>query len=300
MCPGIRFPLMTRDGSVPAPTEPGFRCRVLPWVAGPPPMPYRCTTPWNPRPLVVPVTLTVSPAAKIATVMVSPDFGDSPATPNSRSTDGAASTPAALAWPASAFGVRVAFFSPKPSCTLPSFTWKTRQGPASITVHGTLSPFSMKTLVMPSLRPISPLVMASPHLDLDIHPCGQVELGQGVHGLRTRIVDVEQPFVGAELELLAALLVDMRAPQHRPALDLRRERDGAGHLRAGLLGGPRVVSGGLVEHAVVERLQSDPDLASHLRPRSSVFRAEAAGADVRQSRASVLTVLRQDLGDDAG
>jgi large subunit ribosomal protein L3 len=28
--------------------EPGFRCRVLPWVAGPPPKPWRCTTPWKP------------------------------------------------------------------------------------------------------------------------------------------------------------------------------------------------------------------------------------------------------------
>ena len=53
MWPGIRFPLMTRDGSVPGLIEPGFRCRVLPWVAGPPPKPWRCTTPWNPRPLVV-------------------------------------------------------------------------------------------------------------------------------------------------------------------------------------------------------------------------------------------------------
>src|SRR5688572_15249603 len=181
------------------------------------------------------------------TVMVSPVFGDSPATSNSFSTDGAASRPAAFAGAISALGVRVAFFSPKPSWTAPSLTCRTRQGPASITVHGTLVPSSAKTRVIPSFRPMSPLVMASPHLDLDIHPGGQVELGQGVHRLRTRIVDVEQPLVGAELELLTALLVDVRAAQHRPPFDLGGERDRPGHLRAGLLGGTHDVSGGLVE-----------------------------------------------------
>jgi len=36
MWPGIRFPLMMRDGSVPGAIEPGLRCRVLPCVSGPP------------------------------------------------------------------------------------------------------------------------------------------------------------------------------------------------------------------------------------------------------------------------
>src|SRR5207302_64249 len=37
MWPGIRLPLMMRDGSVPGAIDPGLRCRVLPWVSGPPP-----------------------------------------------------------------------------------------------------------------------------------------------------------------------------------------------------------------------------------------------------------------------
>src|SRR6201986_5368041 len=46
-------------------------------------------------------------------------------------------------------------------------------------------------------------------LDLDVDARGEVELHQRVHGLRGRIDDVEQALVGAHLELLAALLVDM-------------------------------------------------------------------------------------------
>src|SRR6266487_496145 len=36
MCPGIRLPLMMRDGSVPGAMDPGLRWRVLPCVSGPP------------------------------------------------------------------------------------------------------------------------------------------------------------------------------------------------------------------------------------------------------------------------
>src|SRR5690349_3384082 len=87
---GIRLPLMTRDRSVPGLIEPGFRCRVLPWVAGPPPKPWRCTTPWNPRPLVVPVTFTSSPAAKMSTFTSAPGASASPlAAAKVRSTWGA-------------------------------------------------------------------------------------------------------------------------------------------------------------------------------------------------------------------
>src|SRR3954452_7596486 len=67
---------MTRDGSVPGPIEPGRRCFVLPCVFGPPPKPQRFTTPWKPRPFVVPVTFTVSPGAKIVTSILSPTLCD--------------------------------------------------------------------------------------------------------------------------------------------------------------------------------------------------------------------------------
>ena len=62
---------MMRDGSVPGPIEPGRRCFVLPCVFGPPPKPWRFTTPWKPRPFVVPVTFTVSPGVNTPTVLAS-------------------------------------------------------------------------------------------------------------------------------------------------------------------------------------------------------------------------------------
>src|SRR5512138_893571 len=270
MWPGIRLPLMTRDGSVPGLIEPGFRWRVLPWVAGPPPNPWRCTTPWNPRPLVVPVTFTSSPAAKMSTFTSAPGARPSPlAAAKVRSTCGATSSPAFLAWPSSALVARDFRRAPKPSCTPPSRTCTTRQGPASITVTGTAVPSSWKTRVIPSFRPISPLVISRARLfdlDLDVHPGGQVELRQRIHRLRTRIVDVQEPLVRAQLELLPALLIDVRAPEHGPALGLDRQRDRARDLGPGLLGGAHDVRGGLIEHDVVESLEADANLLRHLNP----------------------------------
>ena len=54
---------------------------------------------------------------------------------------------------------------------------------------------------------LPPLVL---QLDLDVDAGGEVELHQRVDRLRRRIDDVEQALVGADLELLAALLVDVR------------------------------------------------------------------------------------------
>src|SRR2546428_600114 len=158
MWPGIRLPLMIREGSVPGAIEPGLRCRVLPWVSGPPPKWWRCTTPWKPRPLVTPLTLTRSPAAKIATVPASPALGGSPARAKLSSTRGAVSRPARLTCPAMAFGVRFALRAPKPGCTRVSVTCTTGHGPASMTVTGTWAPSSPKTRVMPSFLPISPFM----------------------------------------------------------------------------------------------------------------------------------------------
>jgi hypothetical protein len=47
-------------------------------------------------------------------------------------------------------------------------------------------------------------------LDLDVDACGEVELHKCVDRLRCRIDDIEEPLVRAHLELLTALLVDVR------------------------------------------------------------------------------------------
>src|SRR3546814_7228771 len=65
----------------------------------------------------------------------------------------------------------------------------------------------------------------SGQLDFHVHARGEVELHQRVDRLRGGLHDVEQPLVGAHLELLARLLVDVRTAVHGELLDTRRQRD---------------------------------------------------------------------------
>src|SRR5262249_11870572 len=140
------------------------------------------------------------------------------------------------------------------------------------TVTGTCSPASVKTRVIPSFCAITPerigmflTACAWPlELDLDVDAGREGELHQRVPGLRGRIDDVEQALVGAHLELLAALLVDVRRAVDGEFLDLGRQRDGPAHLCAGALGGRHDLARRRVENAVIERLQPDADvLAVH-------------------------------------
>src|SRR5439155_904095 len=109
------------------------------------------------------------------------------------------------------------------------------------------------------------------HLDFDIHARRQIELRQRVDRLGARVHDVDQPLVGLQLELLAALLVDVRAAQHRPHLPLRGQRDGSRHLRARLLRRADDVRRGLVDERVVECFQANPNFSRH-RYLGSYFR----------------------------
>src|SRR5688572_10466959 len=110
-----------------------------------------------------------------------------------------------------------------------------------MTVTGTARPSSVYTCVMPTFLPMIPWtdmrlplcsrqstvdrrqfallgVLLAESLDLHVHAGGEVQLHEGVDGLRARLEDVQQPLVGADLELLAALLVHVRRAQHRPAV----------------------------------------------------------------------------------
>src|SRR5687768_17290707 len=134
-----------------------------------------------------------------------------------------------------------------------------------MTVTGTTAPDSSKIWVIPSLRPMIPDI-SSPlvHLDLDVHPGRQIQLGEGVDGLRARIEDVDDALVRLQLELLAALLVHVRRPQDGPPLNPRGERDRAADAGAGLLRRADDVGRGLIDHRVIEALQPDADLACHV------------------------------------
>src|SRR5438552_3388465 len=175
---------------------------------------------------------------------------------------GAVSMPAFFTCPASALGVRLGFFAPKPSSARPSATEMTGHGPASITVTGTCVPAASNSRVIPSFLPISPF-MSLLDFDFDVHASRQVQLRERVHRLRPRIEDVDQPFMRLELELLAALLVDVGAPQHRPELSLGWQRNRPRNLRTSFLSRPDDVRGSLIDQRVIERFEPDADLARH-------------------------------------
>src|SRR5262249_20874391 len=59
-------------------------------------------------------------------------------------------------------------------------------------------------------------VLFPERLDLHVNTGRQIELHQGIDGLRRRLEDVDQSLVRADLELLARLLVDVGRAQHRP------------------------------------------------------------------------------------
>src|SRR5579862_2015838 len=96
---------------------------------------------------------------------------------------------------------------------------------------------------MPSFLPINPNAMVaralgspwfrcSLELDFDVDAGREVELAECVDRLLRRIENVEQPLVGADLELLARFLVDVRRAVHGETLDARRQRNRSSHAAA--------------------------------------------------------------------
>src|SRR4029453_615462 len=89
---------------------------------------------------------------------------------------------------------------------------------------------------------------------------GEVELHQRVDRLRGGIDDIEHALVGADLELLARLLVDVRRAVDRELLDAGRQRDRTANLRARPLGRAHDLAGRRIEHAMIESLEPDSDI----------------------------------------
>src|SRR5579872_3958947 len=119
---------------------------------------------------------------------------------------------------------------------------------------------------MPSFCAIKPVRIPQPlELDLNVDAGGQVELHQRIDGLRRRIDDIEHPLMGAYLELLARLFVDVWRAQHGEFFDPGRQRDRPAHPRAGAASGLDDLARRLVEHAMIVRPQADAYvLAVHL------------------------------------
>src|SRR5690349_7151945 len=105
------------------------------------------------------------------------------------------------------------------------------------TETATIVPSPWNTCVTPTLRPMSPILMGfRSHLDFDVDASREAESHQGVDGLRAWIEDVDEPFVGPDLELLPAVLVDEGRAEDGELLDARWQRHRTDDVRAGPLG----------------------------------------------------------------
>src|ERR1051326_3254902 len=128
---------------------------------------------------------------------------------------------------------------------------------------------------MPSFRPIRPSIAivrpSSLLLELDLHvdARGEVELAEGVDRLLRGLEDVEQALVGADLELLARLLVDVGGPVHGEALDVGWQRNRPRDPPARATYGVDDLAHRLIEQPVIVRLQPNADLVVHSFTRRS-------------------------------
>src|SRR5829696_2216760 len=119
------------------------------------------------------------------------------------------------------------------------------------TLTATIVPSPWNTWVTPSFRPINPILIALwSHLDFDVDAGCEAQSHQRVDGLRARVQDVDEPLVGADLELLPAVLVDERRTQDGELLDPGRQRDRADDVGAGALGRLDDLGRRLVEQSV--------------------------------------------------
>src|SRR5205823_1303620 len=163
-------------------------------------------------------------------------------------------------------------------------TYVTTFASATMIVAATTEPSSLKCWSMPSLRPSSTgflsagaalvvsacssfsstfvssvIFLAFLELDLDVDAGRKVQLHEGVDRFLRWVVDVDEPLVRPDLELLARVLVDERTLDDRELLDTCRQRDRTGDRRPGPLRGLDDLRRGLVDELVVVRLQADPD-----------------------------------------
>src|SRR5438067_13759447 len=96
--------------------------------------------------------------------------------------------------------------------------------------------------------------------DLDVDAGGQVvEPLERVDRLRRRLVDVDEPLVRADLEVLARVLVLERGADHAVDVLLRGQGHGTGHARAGARRRLDDLLRGRLDRGVFVGLQADAD-----------------------------------------
>ena len=100
--------------------------------------------------------------------------------------------------------------------------------------------------------------------DFYLYTAGKFELHQGVNDFGGSVEDVDQTFVGAELELLAALFVDECRTVHREDALVRGQGDGAADDRAYALYGLDDLFCAFVNQRVIVRFKFDADNGVHI------------------------------------
>src|SRR5439155_21438876 len=89
----------------------------------------------------------------------------------------------------------------------------------------------------------------------NVHTGRQIQLSQGVNGLRCRLENVEQPLMRANLKLLARLLVDVRRSENSELVDDGRKRNGSRDARTRPLRRVHDLRSRLIQHSGVVRLE---------------------------------------------
>src|SRR5262245_6445527 len=104
------------------------------------------------------------------------------------------------------------------------------------------------------------LAAATDDADLDVHARRQAQaFVQRLDRFLGRAEDIYQALVCPDLELLAALAIDVRRSQDGVALDPGRQRDRTVDLRERILRGLDDLRCGAIEHLVIVAFHSDTD-----------------------------------------
>jgi len=98
------------------------------------------------------------------------------------------------------------------------------------------------------------------HLDLDVDTSREIELQKSIDSLLIWCQEVEKTVVGATLELLTRLFVNVRSAQNGPAANGGGQRERSPNLNTGTLGRLDNLFGRAVEQLVIKGLQANADV----------------------------------------
>jgi hypothetical protein len=110
-------------------------------------------------------------------------------------------------------------------------------------------------------------------LDFDVNASRQIEFHQRIDSLLSRLEDVQESLVGPNFELFARLFVYMRRSENAILIDYSGKRDRTTNRGACPLRRVYDLPNGLIENAVIESFEFDPNLMfdCHLHISKSYF-----------------------------